>query len=43
MDELDLAINGGTVVNADGQARANVGIRGGRIVTLPRSRWPAAR
>jgi len=34
MDELDLAINGGTVVNADGQSRANVGIRDGRIATL---------
>jgi dihydropyrimidinase len=34
MDELDLAINGGTVVNADGRAQANVGIRAGRIVIL---------
>ena len=34
MTELDLAVNGGTVVNADGQTRANVGMRDGRIVTL---------
>jgi dihydropyrimidinase len=34
MTELDLALNGGTVVNADGQSCANVGIRGGSIVTL---------
>ena len=34
MEELDLVINGGTVVNADGQSRANVGIRAGRIATL---------
>ena len=34
MADLDLAINGGTVVNADGRFVANVGIRGGRISTL---------
>lgn len=34
MADLDLAINGGTVVNADGRFIANVGIRGGRITTL---------
>lgn len=34
MFDLDLALNGGTVVNADGQTAANVGIRQGRIVTL---------
>ncbi len=34
MPDLDLALNGGTVVNADGRWAANVGIRGGRIVTL---------
>ncbi len=34
MADLDLALNGGTVVNADGQQVANVGVRGGRIVAL---------
>ena len=34
MIDLDLALNGGTVVNADGQSIANIGIRQGRIVTL---------
>jgi len=34
MADLDLALHGGTIVNADGQSVANVGIRGGRIVTL---------
>jgi dihydropyrimidinase len=34
MTDLDLALNGGTVVNAEGQSRVNVGIRHGRIVTL---------
>jgi dihydropyrimidinase len=34
MTDLDLALNGGLVVNADGQTAANVGIRQGRIVTL---------
>jgi len=34
MEELDLAINNGTLVNADGQAQANLGLRAGRIVTL---------
>jgi dihydroorotase-like cyclic amidohydrolase len=32
--DLDLALNGGAVVNADGRCTANVGVRGGRIVTL---------
>lgn len=31
---LDLAINNGTIINADGRTRANVGVLGGRIVTL---------
>ena len=34
MADLDLAINGGTVVNADGRFVANVGIRGRRISAL---------
>ncbi len=34
MADLDLALNGGTVVNADGRCAANVGVRGGRIATL---------
>jgi dihydropyrimidinase len=34
MTDLDLALNGGTVVNAEGQTPANVGIRQGRIATL---------
>ncbi|MBA2305710.1 MAG: amidohydrolase family protein [Acidobacteria bacterium] len=34
MTGLDLAINNGTVVNADGTARVHVGVRGGRIAVL---------
>lgn len=34
MMDLDLALNGGTIVNADGRYLANVGIRGERIVSL---------
>lgn len=34
MADLDLALNGGTIVNADGQCVANVGIRHGRIISL---------
>jgi dihydropyrimidinase len=34
MQDLDLALNGGTVVNADGRCQANVGIRAGRIAAL---------
>ncbi len=34
MDDLDLAINNGVVVNAEGRARMNIGVRGERIVTL---------
>jgi dihydropyrimidinase len=34
MADLDLALNGGTVVNAEGRTVANVGIRQGQIVAL---------
>lgn len=34
MNRLDLAINNGLVINAEGRMRANVGIRSGRVVTL---------
>lgn len=34
MADLDLALNGGIVVNGDGRGAANVGVRGGRIVTI---------
>jgi dihydropyrimidinase len=43
MADLDLAINGGTVVNADGQMTANVGIRRGQVVALTRAPLAAAR
>ena len=43
MPELDLALNGGTVVNAEGRVAANVGIRAGRIVTLTAEPLSAAR
>jgi dihydropyrimidinase len=41
--DLDLAINGGTVVNADGRLKANVGIRGGRIAALSEAPLAAQR
>lgn len=43
MTELDLAINHGTVVNADGIARVHVGVRGDRIAVLSDSPLEAAR
>lgn len=33
-DSYDLIISGGTIVNQDGEHRANIGIRGGRIAGL---------
>jgi dihydropyrimidinase len=32
--QLDLVVRGGTVVTAEGQSRADVGVRGGRVVQL---------
>jgi dihydropyrimidinase len=43
MTDLDLALNGGTVVNAEGQTTANVGIRQGRIATLSAEPLAAAK
>jgi dihydropyrimidinase len=43
MTDLDLALNGGTVVNAEGQTPANVGIRQGRIATLSAEPLAAAK
>ena len=43
MQELDLALNGGTVVNADGRCQANVGIRAGRIAALTAEPLAASR
>lgn len=43
MSQLDLAINNGLVINADGRAGANVGIRDGRIVTISATPLTATR
>ncbi len=42
MPDLDLALNEGTVVNADGRCKANVGIRAGKIVSLTEGPLQAA-
>ena len=43
MPEFDLAIRGGTVVTASDTVRADVGVRGGRIVAVAEGIADAAR
>jgi dihydropyrimidinase len=43
MNDLDIAINNGTVVNAEGRRRMNVGMRDGRIVALSEQALDATR
>src|SRR5581483_5332268 len=43
MGDFDLAINNGIVVNVEGRARRNVGVRDGRVVALSEQALDAAR